>query len=192
MFDRFTERARKAIIIAREEALRFRHDALDCEHLLLAAIHDEKGVGNHALQELNVDIHDLRIDLENRLIHGTLPGQVANIPFSPSAKEVLRLAIELSREMRHNYVGTEHLLLAILREGDNLAALILAEYGVSEEKLHEEIQELLGETRQKNAKKKKSYKVYASLAQSSHNSPRNRKSTRRLGAKMKLPALSRY
>jgi ATP-dependent Clp protease ATP-binding subunit ClpC len=159
MFDRFTERARKTIIIAREEALRFQHDSLDCEHLLLAAIHDEKGVGVHALQELNVDIHDLRIDLENRLIRGTLKNTSANIPFSPPAKEVLRLAIELSREMGHNYVGTEHLILGILREGNNLAALILREYGVTEEELCDQIQDLLGETRRSPKKKKTEYKV---------------------------------
>ena len=147
MFDRFTERARRTIITAREEALRFRHDALDCEHLLLGVMHDEKGVGIHALQKLNVTIHDLRSDLEHRLIRGTRKSKSADIPFSPSAKEVLRLAIELSRELGHNYVGTEHLLLGILREGNNLGALILREYGITEDVLSEQIQDLLGETR---------------------------------------------
>ena len=159
MFDRFTERARKTIIIAREEALRFRHPSLDCEHLLLAALHDEKGVGIHALRELSVDIHDLRIDLEHRLNRGTFEPGTNNIPFSLSAKEVLRLAIELSREMGHNYVGTEHLLLGILREGNNLAALILREYGITEEQLSEKILDLLGETRQGAKKKKIEYKA---------------------------------
>ncbi|GAK60270.1 ATPase AAA-2 domain protein [Candidatus Vecturithrix granuli] len=159
MFDRFTERARKTIIIAREEALRFRHASLDCEHLLLAALHDEKGVGIHALRELGIDIHDLRIDLEHRLNRGVFEPETNNIPFSPSAKEVLRLAIELSREMGHNYVGTEHLLLGILREGDNLAALILREYGVTEEQLGEKILDLLGETRRGTKKKKTEYKA---------------------------------
>lgn len=159
MFDRFTERARKTIITAREEALRFRHDTLDCEHLLLAALHDDKGVGIHALRELNVDIHDLRIDLEHRLTYGTSQPHSNNIPFSPSAKEVLRLAIELSRELGHNYVGTEHLLLGILREGGNLAALILREYGVTEEDLGEQILDLLGETRRSAKKKKTEYKA---------------------------------
>ena len=159
MFDRFTERARKTIIVAREEALRLRHAALDCEHLLLAALHDDKGVGIHALRELNVDIHDLRIDLEHRLTHGTGQPHSNNIPFSPTAKEVLRLSIELSRELGHNYVGTEHLLLGILREGNNLAALILREYGVTEEDLSEQILDLLGETRRGTKKKKTEYKA---------------------------------
>lgn len=159
MFDRFTERARKTIITAREEALRFRHDALDCEHFLLAALHDDKGVGIHALRKLHVDLHDLRIDLEHRLTHGTLQIHTNNIPFSPSAKEVLRLAIEISRELGHNYVGTEHLLLGVLREGNNLAALILREYGVTEDDLSEQILDLLGETRRGAKKKKTEYKA---------------------------------
>ena len=146
MFDRFTERARKTIVIAKEEALRFRHDALDCEHLLLGLIQEGKGVGISALRRLNVDIDLLRSDLEHRLIRGTWGLRSNDIPFSPSSKEVLRLAIELSRELGHNYVGSEHLLLAILREGNNLGAVILREYGVTESALYEQIQELLGET----------------------------------------------
>ncbi|MDY0095606.1 MAG: ATP-dependent Clp protease ATP-binding subunit [Candidatus Vecturithrix sp.] len=159
MFDRFTERARKTIILAREDALRFRHTSLDCEHLLLAALHDEKGVGVHALRELHVDIYDLRIDLEHRLNSGMLEPGTTNIPFSPSAKEVLRLALELSRELGHNYVGTEHLILGILREGGNLAAIILDEYGVTEEQLSEKILNLLGETHKGTKKKKTEYKA---------------------------------
>ena len=160
MFDRFTERARRTIITAKEEALRFRHNALGCEHLLLGAMHDEKGVGIHALQKLDVDINDLRADLEHRLIRGLQRNRTADIPFTPTAKEVLRLALELSRELGHNYVGTEHLLLGILRQGDNLGAQILQEYGVTEEMLSDQILELLGETTQREAKQKKSeYKV---------------------------------
>jgi ATP-dependent Clp protease ATP-binding subunit ClpC len=159
MFDRFTERARRAIVTAREEALRFRHDALDCEHLLLGIMHDEKGVGVHALQKLKVRIRELRSDLEHRLSRG-MPGyKGGEIPFSPSAKEVLRLSIELSRELGHNYVGSEHLLLGILREGNNLGALILREYGVTEKTLYEEIQELLGESRRSGKQKKSEFKV---------------------------------
>jgi ATP-dependent Clp protease ATP-binding subunit ClpC len=159
MFDRFTERARKTIVTAKEEALRFRHDALDCEHLLLGALYDERGVGVHALQKLNVDIDDLRSDLEHRLVRGPLRTRSTDIPFTSSAKEVLRLAIELSRELGHNYVGTEHLLLGILREGNNLGALVLREYGITEDALGEQIQELLGETRRSEKQRKTEYKV---------------------------------
>jgi ATP-dependent Clp protease ATP-binding subunit ClpC len=159
MFDRFTERARKTIIIAKEEALRFRHDALDCEHLLLGLIQEDgRGVGITALQRLNVDLDLLRSDLEHRLIRGSWGIRSTDIPFSPSSKEVLRLAIQLSRELGHNYVGSEHLLLGILREGNNLGALILREYGVTEDLLYDQVQELLGDTK-KGTKKKHDFKV---------------------------------
>ena len=154
MFDRFTERARRTVMIAKEEALRLRHSALDCEHLLLGAMHDEKGVGMHALQRLHVDLNDLRADMEYRMPIGTLKSRVTDIPFTPTAKEVLRLALELSRQMGHNYVGTEHLLLGILHEGGNLASLMLREYGVTEEAFAAQILELLGENRS-GAKQKK-------------------------------------
>ncbi|MBD3307651.1 AAA domain-containing protein [candidate division KSB3 bacterium] len=159
MFDRFTERARKTIIAAKEEALRFRHDALDCEHLLLGILRDEKGVGVHALQKLNVDIDLLRNDLEHRLTRGLSRNLSTDIPFSPAAKDVLRLAIELSRELGHNYVGSEHLLLGILRNDDNLGALVLREYGITEEDLYEKIQDLLGVTVRSAKSKKADYKV---------------------------------
>ncbi|PIE32538.1 ATP-dependent Clp protease ATP-binding subunit ClpC [candidate division KSB3 bacterium] len=159
MFDRFTERARKTIIAAKEEALRLRHDSLDCEHILLGAMHDEEGIGIHGLQMLNVDLADLRADLEYRIQRGARRHQKADIPFSPTAKEVLRLSIELSRELGHHYVGTEHLLLGILREGNNLGATVLHEYGVAEEVLAQQILELLGETKQKVEQEKKQYKA---------------------------------
>lgn len=159
MFDRFTERARRTIMTAKEEALRFRHSALDCEHILLGAMHDEKGVGMHALQRLHVDLNDLRADLEYRMPIGTLKSRVTDIPFTPTAKEVLRLALELSRQMGHNYVGTEHLLLGILREGGNLASLMLREYGITEEALAAQILELLGENRSGTKQKKNENKA---------------------------------
>ena len=155
MFDRFTERARRTIIAAKEEALRLRHNALDCEHLLLGAMHDDKGVGIHALQKLGVDLSDLRVDIQHRLGRGSLRSRKGDIPFTPAAKEVLRLAIELSRELGHNYVGTEHLLLGLLREGENIGAVALQDHGVTEEQLAEQILDLLGETR-KGSKKTKS------------------------------------
>jgi ATP-dependent Clp protease ATP-binding subunit ClpC len=158
MFDRFSERAKRTIVIAKEEALRFRHDALDCEHLLLGLLQDGTGVGVSALQRLNVDADLLRSDLEHRLIRGTRRAKANEIPFSPSSKEVLRLAFEISRELGYTYVGSEHLLLGILREGNNLGALILREYGITENLLYEQIQDLLGDSRQE-AKKKTNFKV---------------------------------
>ena len=156
MFDRFTERARKTIVLAREEALRFRHDALDCEHLLLGLLQESKGVGVSALRRLHVDIDLLRHDLEKRLIRGRWGSKKNDIPFTSSSKDVLRIAVELSRELGHNYVGSEHLLLALLREGKNLGALVLQEYDVTEDRLFEQIEILLGES---HSQKKKTYEL---------------------------------
>jgi ATP-dependent Clp protease ATP-binding subunit ClpC len=153
MFDRFTERAKRIIFLAKEEVLRFRHEALDCEHLLLGLLQEGKGVGVNALQRLNIDPEFLRSDLEHRLLRGTWRGKPNDIAFSQSCKDVLRHAFEISRELGHNYVGSEHLLLGILREGNNLASLILSEYGVTENLLVAEILELLGETQRENKKK---------------------------------------
>lgn len=160
MFDRFTDNAKKTIFLAKEEAVRFRHDVLDCEHLLLGILHEETGVGLHALQRLDVDIDELRGDLEHRLLNTrSSKPRPHDIPFSPTAKDVLRLAIELSRDLGHNYVGSEHLLLGILREGKNLGALILREFGITEELLLQQILELLGETEYSEQKKKTEYKI---------------------------------
>lgn len=159
MFDRFTERARKTIVLAREEALRFRHDALDCEHLLLGLIQEGKGVGMNALKRLGVDIQLLKHDLEHRLSRGGWGRKNSDIPFTSSSKEVLRIAVELSRELGHHYVGSEHLLLAVLREGRNLGALVLKDHGVTEDGLFEQIDFLLGESAQQKRKKKVAFKV---------------------------------
>lgn len=158
MFDRFTKRARETIVLAREEALRFRHDALDCEHLLLALIREGDGVGVNALKRLQVDVDLLHRDLEHRLVRGGWGFRSHDVPFATSSKEVLRIAVGLSKEFGHNYVGSEHLLLAILHEGNNLAALVLSEYGVTEDLLSEQIEQLLGEKRRR-AKKKYEFKV---------------------------------
>ncbi|PID56854.1 ATP-dependent Clp protease ATP-binding subunit ClpC [candidate division KSB3 bacterium] len=159
MFDRFTERARKTIIVAKEEALRLWHPALDCEHLLLGILHDESSVGIHALQKSGVKLDDLRADIYHRLGNRGLKAQKGDIPFTPAAKEVLRLAIELSRELGHYYVGTEHLLLGILREGENIAAMTLQDHGVAEEQLTGHILGLLGESRKHGRNKNSGQKL---------------------------------
>jgi ATP-dependent Clp protease ATP-binding subunit ClpC len=159
MFDRFTERARKTIVLAREEALRFRHDALDCEHLLLGLLEEGKGVGITALRRQGIDLQMLKHDLEHRMSRGGWVRKRTDIPFTSSSKDVLRIAVELSRELGHHYVGSEHLLLALLREGRNLGALALKDHGVTEESLFEQVEILLGESVQQKRKKKTAFKV---------------------------------
>ncbi len=131
----FTANTKNVIITAKEEVLRFRHNALDCEHMLLGLLREEEGVGILALQAFDVDIDRMRSDLEHRLIPGSEGTQSTDIPFSPSVKDALRLAIGLADEFGHASVGFGHLLLGILGEGKNLGALILREYGITENAL---------------------------------------------------------
>jgi ATP-dependent Clp protease ATP-binding subunit ClpC len=158
MFDRFTERARKVIILARDEASRLKHDSLDCEHLLLGLIREGGGIAIAALQKLGVDPDRLRQEIESRLVKGRETPPLSEIPFTPAAKKVLELSIEASRQLGHNYIGTEHLLLGLEKERNSQAARILRDFGINEEKLKRQILWLLG-TPQESAKEQEEFKV---------------------------------
>ncbi|MFQ5894311.1 MAG: ATP-dependent Clp protease ATP-binding subunit [Nitrospinota bacterium] len=145
MFKRFTERARKVIILAREEAEHYRHEYLGTEHILLGILKDGGGIAVAVLQKVGVDPKQLRLELERNLpksLGGTVEG---DIPFTPKAKKVLEYAVEEARLMGHNYIGTEHLLLGIVREKDGLAAKILASFGVKLQQTREQTINLLRE-----------------------------------------------
>ena len=145
MFKRFTERARKVIILAREEAEHYRHEYLGTEHILLGVLKDGGGIAIAVLQKLGVDPKQLRLELERNLPK-SLSGPVeGDIPFTPKAKKVLEYAVEEARLMGHNYIGTEHLLLGIVREKDGLAAKILASFGVKLQQTREQTINLLRE-----------------------------------------------
>ncbi|MBT4094347.1 MAG: ATP-dependent Clp protease ATP-binding subunit ClpC, partial [Nitrospinaceae bacterium] len=120
MFKRFTERARKVIILAREEADNYRHEYLGTEHILLGVLKDGGGIAIAVLQKLGVDPKQLRLELERNLPKSTSGPVEGDIPFTPKAKKVLEYAVEEARLMGHNYIGTEHLLLGIVREKDGL------------------------------------------------------------------------
>ncbi len=125
MFERFTERARKVVILAREEAARLLHDHLGTEHLLLGIIREGGGVAVAVLQRMGVDLSEVRIEVEKRAAKGIKKLTLGEIPFSPRARKVLELSIEDANFMGHNYIGTEHLLLGLLREQEGVAAAIL-------------------------------------------------------------------
>jgi ATP-dependent Clp protease ATP-binding subunit ClpC len=158
MFARFTERARKVIMMSRNEANRLKSDSLGCEHLLLGVLKEGSGVAVAALQGLRVSPVTLRKEIENRVIRGVMNPNLSEIPFTLSAKKALEYSIEFARYFNHNYIGTEHLLLGIFRERNNLAARILREYGVREEYLTQQVLELL-EAAEKKAKEEKELKV---------------------------------
>src|SRR4030095_15674615 len=121
MFKRFTERARRVIILAREEAERYHHEYLGTEHILLGILKDGGGIAITVLQKLGVDLKQLKQEVERNLPPSLNTLVVGEIPFTAKAKKVLECAVEEARLMGHNYIGTEHLLLGLLKEKDGVA-----------------------------------------------------------------------
>jgi ATP-dependent Clp protease ATP-binding subunit ClpC len=144
MHDKFTERVRKVLFLAREEAGRLQHDYIGTEHLLLGVIKEGEGIACAVLDKLGVDLDELRQSVEAKIIStgGTLT--IGEIPFTPRAKRVLELSVEEAHQMGHNYVGTEHLLLGLIREGEGIAAKVLMEHGLDRKRIKEETLKLLG------------------------------------------------
>ncbi len=144
MNDRFTERVRKVLFLARDEAGRMQHDYIGTEHLLLGIIREGEGIAAQALQRLGIDFDQIQQAVEDMVTtqSGTLT--IGEIPFTPRAKRVLELSIDEARMHNHNYVGTEHLLLALIREGEGVAARVLQDLGADHEKVRKEIMKLLG------------------------------------------------
>jgi len=146
MHDKFTERVRKVMYLAREEAARLQHDYIGTEHLLLGVIREGEGIAATVLNNLGLDLDAIRQAVESMVAAtgGTLP--IGEIPFTPRAKRVLELSVDEARQLGHNYVGTEHLLLGLIREGEGVAARVLLELGVDRKKVREETLKLLGGT----------------------------------------------
>jgi ATP-dependent Clp protease ATP-binding subunit ClpC len=145
MFERFTERARKVIILAREEAIRLGHNFVGTEHLLLGLIREGDGLAVAILKKLNVNIAAVKGEIEKIVSAGSEFSPAGEIPFTPQAKKVLEYAISEARSLGHNYIGTEHLLLGLIREGEGIASLVLRDFGVSVAAAKAQAQELLGE-----------------------------------------------
>src|SRR5688500_6791035 len=146
MHDKFTELVRKVIYLAREEAARLQHDYIGTEHLLLGVIREGEGIAATVLNNLGVDLDHIRQAVENMVSSSGGTMTIGEIPFTPRAKRVLELAVEEARSLGHNYVGTEHLLLGLIREGGGVAAKVLLELGVDRKRVREETLKLLGGT----------------------------------------------
>ena len=144
MFDRFTDRARKVMGLARQEAQRFNHDYIGTEHILLGLIQEGSGVAADVLKNLDVDRKKIRQEVEKLVSHGTTMVTMGQLPFTPRAKKVLELAYEEASNLGHNYIGTEHLLLGLIREQEGIAAQVLQNIKVRLEDVREEVLELLG------------------------------------------------
>lgn len=144
MFDRFTDRAKMAMTLARQEAQRLGHDHMGPEHMLLGLIQVGDGGAFSVLQALGADLGTIRTDLEALLERSSNPVKLNQLPFTPSAKRVLELTMEEAGGLGHNYIGTEHLLLGLIKELDSPAARVLADVGVELEEAREELLDYLG------------------------------------------------
>ena len=145
MYERFTDRARKVMQLANQEAQRFNHEYIGTEHILLGLVKEGSGVGANVLKNLDVDLRKVRLEVEKLVKAGPEMVTMGKLPQTPRAKKVIEYAIEEARNLNHNYVGTEHLLLGLLREHDGVAAQVLRQLGLNLEEVHGEVLNMLGE-----------------------------------------------
>src|SRR6478736_3513975 len=144
MFERFTDRARKVNALANQEAQRLNHEYIGTEHILLGLVKEGSGVGANVLRNLDVDLRKVRLEVEKLVKAGPEMVTMGKLPQTPRAKKVIEYAIEEARNLNHNYVGTEHLLLGLLREHDGVAAQVLMNLSLKLEEVREEVLNLLG------------------------------------------------
>jgi ATP-dependent Clp protease ATP-binding subunit ClpC len=144
MFERLTDRARKVMALANQEAQRFNHEYIGTEHILLGLVKEGSGVGANVLKNLDIDLRKVRLEVEKLVKSGPEMVTMGKLPQTPRAKKVIEYAIEEARNLNHNYVGTEHLLLGLLREHDGVAAQVLMNLGLKLEEVRDEVLNLLG------------------------------------------------
>ena len=135
----FTPRAQQVLALARREADGFNHNFVGSEHLLLGLIRLGQGVGGPVLNKLGLDLEAVRVEVKKQSGIGPDQRATGNFPYAPSVKKVLALAVKEARALNHTYVGTEHILLGLLREGDGVAARVFKNFGVDMEKTRHEI-----------------------------------------------------
>jgi four helix bundle protein len=144
MFERFTDRARKVMALANQEAQRYNHEYIGTEHILLGLVKEGSGVGATVLKTMGVDIKKLRLEVEKLVKSGSNMVAMGKLPQTPRAKQVIICAIEEARALGHTYVGTEHILLGLLRETDGIAAQVLTNLGLKLEDVRQEVLNQLG------------------------------------------------
>jgi ATP-dependent Clp protease ATP-binding subunit ClpC len=138
MFERFTDRARRVLVLAQEEARLQNHSYIGTEHILLGLIHEQEGVAAHAIRRCGITVENARRAVEETVGAGAeLPG--GSPPFTPRAKKVLELALREALQLGHSYIGTEHILLGLIREGDGVAVTIIQSLGADLGQLHQEV-----------------------------------------------------
>ncbi|MFN6192381.1 MAG: ATP-dependent Clp protease ATP-binding subunit [Planctomycetota bacterium] len=144
MFDRFTDRAKKVMSFARQEAMKFNHEYIGTEHILLGLVQEGSGVAANVLKNMTVDLEKIRHEVEKIVKTGPSMVPMGQLPFTPRAKKVLELSLEEASQLSHNYIGTEHLLLGLIRENEGIAAQVLTNLGVKLDEVREEVLEFLG------------------------------------------------
>jgi ATP-dependent Clp protease ATP-binding subunit ClpA len=143
MFERFTDRARRVVVLAQEEARMLNHAHIGTEHLLLGLVHEGEGVAARALESLNISLSAVRREVEEIIGRGEQPPP-GHIPFTPRAKKVLELSLRESNQLGQGYIGTEHILLGLLREGEGVAAQVLVKMGTDLNGVRQQVIELQG------------------------------------------------
>jgi ATP-dependent Clp protease ATP-binding subunit ClpA len=142
VFERFTDRARRVVVLAQEEARLLNHNYIGTEHILLGLIHEGEGVAAMALESLGISLEAVRAQVEEIIGHGgSAPS--GHIPFTPRAKKVLELSLREALQLGHNYIGTEHILLGLIREGDGVAAQVLVKLGADLSRVRQQVIQLL-------------------------------------------------
>jgi ATP-dependent Clp protease ATP-binding subunit ClpC len=142
MFERFTDRARRVVVLAQEEARLLNHNYIGTEHLLLGLIHEGQGVAAKALESLGIRLEAVRSQVEEIIGRGER-APTGHIPFTPRAKKVLELSLRESKQLGHDYIGTEHILLGLVREGEGVAAQVLVKLGADLSRARGQVIELL-------------------------------------------------
>ncbi|MEO2021403.1 MAG: ATP-dependent Clp protease ATP-binding subunit [Pirellulaceae bacterium] len=144
MYERFTDRARKVMQLANQEAQRFNHEYIGTEHILLGLVKEGSGVAANVLKNLDVDLRKIRLEVEKLVQSGPEMVTMGKLPQTPRAKKVIEYSMEEARNLNHNYVGTEHILLGLLREQEGVAAQVLLNLGLKLDEVREEVLNLLG------------------------------------------------
>jgi len=142
VFERFTDRARRVVVLAQEEARMLNHDYIGTEHILLGLIHEGDGIAYRALSEMGISLTVVRGAIQQIIGEGQR-APTGHIPFTPRAKKVLELSLREALQLGHNYIGTEHILLGLVREGEGVAAQVLQKYGASMDRVRQAVISLL-------------------------------------------------
>ncbi len=145
MFEKFTDRARRVVVLAQEEARMLNHNYIGTEHFLLGLIHEGEGVAARTLESLGISLEAVRQHVEEMIGQGQ-QAPSGHIPFTPRAKKALELSLRESQQLGHTYIGTEHILLGLIREGEGVAAQVLVKLGADLNRVRQQVLQLLGDS----------------------------------------------